>query len=62
MSHISGEMVENLFSLTECKAADDVKVGLIFDNGGKALILKSNKEPLTLGDLRRLAAAFGAWL
>ena len=63
MSHISGETVQALMSLTEVKASDDVAVCLEFDNSEKAVrIIKDNGEPLTLGDLRQLAAAFGCWL
>lgn len=61
MSHISGEAINALFSLTEIKAADECQIAVVI--GGKAIkINKEDETPLTLGDLREIAAAFGCWL
>ena len=62
MSFIPGYAIQNLMALTEVQANDDAEVCIKFDNTDKATpITKKDGTPLTLGDLRELAAAFGAW-
>lgn len=63
MSHIPGRAVAALFALTECQAADEARICITFDGTGNPVPIKNEDgTPLQLGQLRELAAAFGAWL
>jgi hypothetical protein len=63
MSHVSGQAVKALFALTECKASDDAIISLDFEGKGSSVQIKNEDgTPLRLGQLREIAAAFGAWL
>lgn len=63
MSHISGAAVAALFAVTEVKACDDAILCLDFEGKGKPVRIKNEQgNPVRLGQLRELAAAFGAWL